>query len=101
MLAVQVILLSPFNSCPSLQLRDRTVPEETGNCLSVFMLVQVVFRPVQSEKVAINIITSSLFLNDLTILVTISYYLYLAITHLAITRIFYTNSFPSDSHLIF
>ena len=71
MLVVQVTVSSPLISYPSLQLRDRTVPVETGNCLFVFMLVQVVFRPVQSEKVAINIITSSLFLNDFTILVTI------------------------------
>ena len=71
MFLVQVTVSSPLSLYPSLQLRDRTVPEETGNCLSVFMLVQVVFRLVQSEKVAINIITSSLFLNDLTILVTI------------------------------
>ena len=55
-LVVQVTVLSPVNLYPSLQLRDRTVPVETGNCLSVFMLVQVVFRPVQSEKVAINIL---------------------------------------------
>ena len=46
---VQVTVLSPLSSNPSLQLRDRTVPVETGNCLSVFMLFQVVFRPVQSE----------------------------------------------------
>ena len=49
MLVVQVTVLSPLSSYPSLQLRDRTVPVETGNCLSAFMLVQVVFRPVQSE----------------------------------------------------
>ena len=72
MLVVQVTVLSPLSSYPSLQLRDRTVPVETGNCLSAFILVQVVFRPAQSDKVTINIITSSLFLNDFTILVTIS-----------------------------
>ena len=46
---VQATDLSPLRSYPSLQLRDRTVPVETGNCLSAFMLVQVVLRPVQSE----------------------------------------------------
>ena len=46
---VQATDLSPLSSCPTLQLRDRTVPVETGNCLSAFMLVQVVLRPVQSE----------------------------------------------------
>ena len=54
MFVVQVTVLSPLSSYPSLQLTDRTVPEETGNCLSVFMLVQVVFRPVQSEIFASN-----------------------------------------------
>ena len=47
---VQVTVLSPLSSYPTLQLRDRTVPVETGNFLSAFMLFQVVFRPVQSEK---------------------------------------------------
>ena len=51
MFLVQVTVASPFNTYSVLQLRDRTVPVETGNCLSVFMLVQVVFRPVQSENV--------------------------------------------------
>ena len=55
MFLVQVTVLSPFSSYPSLQLRDRTVPVETGNCLSAFMLVQVVFRPVQSEIFTLKI----------------------------------------------
>ena len=84
---VQVTVLSPLSSYPSLQLRDRTVPVETGNCLSAFMLVQVVFRPVQSDKVTINDITSSLFLNDYYFSNNILL-LYLATTHLAITRVF-------------
>ena len=46
---MQVTVSSPLSSNPSLQLRDRTVPVETGNCLLAFMLVQVVFSPVQSE----------------------------------------------------
>ena len=46
---MQVAVSSPFNSYPSLQLRDRTVPDETGNRLSAFMLLQAVFRLVQSE----------------------------------------------------
>ena len=49
-LVLQVTVWSPLSSYPSLQLRDRTVPAETGNCLSVCMLVQVAFRPVQSEQ---------------------------------------------------
>ena len=49
MFLVHVTTLSPISLCPSLQLRDRTVAVETGNCLSVFMLVQVVLRSVQSE----------------------------------------------------
>ena len=54
MLVEQVTVSSPLNSYPTLQLRNRTVPEETGNCLSVFMLVQVTFRPVQSEILKLN-----------------------------------------------
>ena len=54
MLVVQVTVSSPLISYPSLQLRDRTVPVETGNCLSVFMFLQVVFRSVQSEIFASN-----------------------------------------------
>ena len=49
MFVVQVTVLSPLSSYPSLQLRDRTVPVEIGNSFSAFMLVQVVFRPVQPE----------------------------------------------------
>ena len=48
---MQVTVLSPLNSYPTLQLRDRTVPVETGKSGSASMLVQVVFRPVQSEMV--------------------------------------------------
>ena len=51
---VQVTVASPLSLYPSLQLRDRTVPVETGNFLSAFMLVQVVFRPVQSEILTSN-----------------------------------------------
>ena len=49
MFVVQVTVFSPLSWHPSVQLRDRTVPVETGNCLSASILVQVVFRPVQSE----------------------------------------------------
>ena len=56
MLVVQVTVLSPFNLYPSLQLRYRTVPVETGNCLSVFMLVQVVVRSIQSEIFTLKIL---------------------------------------------
>ena len=51
---MQVTVSSPLSSYPSLQLRDRTVPVETGNCLLAFMLVQVVFRLVQSEIVTFS-----------------------------------------------
>ena len=54
MFFLQVTVLSPLSSCPLLQLRDRTVPVEIGNCLAAFILVQVVFKPVQSEIFNIN-----------------------------------------------
>ena len=54
MFLVQVTVWSPLSSYPPLQLRDRTVPVETGNCLSAFMFVQVVFRPVQSRIITFN-----------------------------------------------
>ena len=60
MFVVQVTDLSPSISYPSLQLRDRTVPVETGNCLSAFMLVQVVFRPVQSEIISFKVVKSKM-----------------------------------------
>ena len=67
MFLVQVTVLSPLNSYPKLQLRDRTAPVETGNCLSEFMLVQVVFRPVQSEMLFLfeypKIVTTIFFVN--------------------------------------
>ena len=53
MFVVQVTVLSPLSSYPSSQLRDRTVPVETGNCLVGSMLAQVFFRPVQSGIVTI------------------------------------------------
>ena len=55
MFVVQVTDLSPLSSYPTLQLRVRTVPVETGNFLSAFMLVQDVFKPVQSEVIKVTI----------------------------------------------
>ena len=62
---MQVTVSSPLISYPSLQLRDRTVSVETGNCLLAFMLVQVVFRRVQSEIVTFSKILESTWYNYL------------------------------------
>ena len=69
---MQVTVSSPSSSNPSLQLRDRTVPVETGNCLLAFMLVQVVFRLVQSEIVPFSKMLESTWYN---------YYCHINITH--------------------
>ena len=69
---MQVTVSSPLSSYPSLQLRDRTVPVGTGNCLSASMLVQVVFSPVQSEIVTFSKMLESTWYN---------YYCHINITH--------------------
>ena len=51
---MQVTNSSPSSSCPSLQVRDRTVPVKTGNCFSAVMLIQVVLKPVQTEIYSMN-----------------------------------------------
>ena len=54
MYLVQVTVLSPDSSNPSLQLRERTVPVGTGKFLSAFMSVQACFKLVHSEIVTFN-----------------------------------------------
>ena len=56
MFLVHIIVSAPCSLWASLQLRVRTVPEETGNLLSDIMLAQVVFKPVQSEIIAFSIL---------------------------------------------
>ena len=44
---VQVTTLSPLSSCPTLQLRYKTVPAGTGNCLSTFITAEQEARSIQ------------------------------------------------------